>query len=71
MKAIIKFNGGVGALLCNKCRIIIAYGTKHDKDKRHYCQQCEAARPWKALLRKFLEKEYDDDDFTGPHGVPA
>ena len=35
----IKFNGGVGALLCNKCDVIIATGTKHE-DREHYCMKC-------------------------------
>lgn len=39
-KAIVKFNGGRGALLCNKCRVIIAYGFDH-KDKEHFCNKCK------------------------------
>jgi len=39
MKALIKFNGGQGALLCNKCKVIIAYGFKHE-NKKHYCAEC-------------------------------
>jgi hypothetical protein len=38
--AIVKFNGGAGALLCNGCRVIIDYGFKH-KDVEHYCSKCE------------------------------
>lgn len=38
-KAIVKFNGGSGALLCSTCRKIIAYGFEH-KDKDHYCDKC-------------------------------
>jgi hypothetical protein len=38
--AIVKFNGGTGALLCNQCRIILAYGLRH-KDVEHYCKDCE------------------------------
>ena len=38
-KAIIKFNNGNGALLCNKCRVIIATGFDHE-DKEHYCKEC-------------------------------
>ena len=38
--AIVKFNSGVGALLCNGCQIIIAYGFNH-KDVPHYCEDCE------------------------------
>lgn len=36
----IKLNGGIGALLCNNCSVILATGTKHE-DREHYCQECE------------------------------
>jgi hypothetical protein len=39
-QAIVKFNGGTGALLCNGCRVIIDYGFNH-KDVEHYCSKCE------------------------------
>ena len=39
----VKFNGGTGALLCNQCRVILAYGFKH-KDVEHYCKDCEKVR---------------------------
>lgn len=35
----VKFNGGRGALLCDGCSVIIAYGTKHE-DRKHYCMKC-------------------------------
>lgn len=38
--AVVKFNSGTGALLCNGCRVIVAYGFRH-KDVEHYCSQCE------------------------------
>lgn len=38
--AIVKFNGGRGALLCNQCSVIIDYGFNH-KDVEHYCSKCE------------------------------
>ena len=38
--AIVKFNGGTGALLCNGCKVIINYGLRH-KDVEHYCKDCE------------------------------
>ena len=41
--AIVKFNGGRGALLCNQCSIILAYGVRH-KDVEHYCKDCEKVR---------------------------
>jgi hypothetical protein len=39
-RAIIKFNGGRGALLCNRCRIIVREGTEHE-DIEHYCDECK------------------------------
>jgi len=36
----VRFNGGTGALLCNQCRVILAYGLRH-KDVEHYCKDCE------------------------------
>ncbi len=39
-KAIVKFNGGYGALLCNRCRKIIATGIRHE-DVEHYCDECK------------------------------
>ena len=35
----VKFNGGRGALLCDGCSVIIAYGFKHE-DRKHYCPTC-------------------------------
>lgn len=35
----VKYNNGNGALLCNECRTIIAYGFDHT-DKEHYCPKC-------------------------------
>jgi predicted Zn-dependent protease with MMP-like domain len=36
----VKFNNGRGALLCNKCRIIIDYGFDHE-DTLHLCDKCK------------------------------
>jgi len=38
-KAIVKFDNGNGALLCNGCSIIIARGFEH-QDREHYCTMC-------------------------------
>jgi len=38
-QAIVKFNNGTGALLCNGCSTIIAYGIEH-QDREHYCTMC-------------------------------
>ena len=35
-RAIVKFNNGNGALLCNRCRKILAEGFRHT-DLEHYC----------------------------------
>lgn len=37
--AVVKFEEGIGTLLCNGCGIIIAEGTKHE-DREHYCTMC-------------------------------
>ncbi|HZQ14062.1 MAG TPA: hypothetical protein VFB31_14755 [Pseudolabrys sp.] len=42
-KAVVKFNGGNGALLCNACGIIVRDGIWHD-DVEHYCDDCRARR---------------------------
>ena len=39
-RAIWRFNNGHGALLCNRCRIIIREGTEHE-DVEHYCASCK------------------------------
>lgn len=36
--AIVKFNGGNGALICNKCHVIIKLGLDHE-DKKHFCDK--------------------------------
>lgn len=42
----VRFNNGNGALLCNRCRIIIAYGFDHE-DEFHFCEECEPhKREW-------------------------
>ena len=37
--AIVKFNAGKGALLCNGCKTVIATGFEHE-DREHYCDAC-------------------------------
>ena len=41
--AIVKFNNGNGALLCNRCGVIVANGFRHE-DRKHYCSEC-AGKP--------------------------
>jgi hypothetical protein len=38
-RAVWKFNGGNGALLCNRCGVIIATGIDHE-DVEYYCVEC-------------------------------
>lgn len=38
-KAVVKFNNGRGACLCNRCNIILSYGTDHH-DTERYCGDC-------------------------------
>jgi hypothetical protein len=35
----VRFNNGNGALLCNRCQIIVDYGFEHE-DRLHYCDKC-------------------------------
>ena len=35
----VKFNGGTGACLCNRCSVILSYGTDHT-DVDRYCGKC-------------------------------
>lgn len=37
--ATVKWNSGEGALLCDKCSVILATGFLHE-DKKHYCKDC-------------------------------
>ena len=40
-RAIVKYNGGAGALLCSKCRVILATGFDYP-DVPHICSRCDA-----------------------------
>lgn len=58
----IRFNSGVGALLCNRCSIIIAYGFVHE-DKYHFCEACEPhAQEWALDELSKQTQEWEDDD---------
>jgi hypothetical protein len=37
--AIVKFNSGMGAVLCNNCRTIVKTGFRVE-DKEHLCTKC-------------------------------
>jgi hypothetical protein len=47
VRAIVKWNSGRGALLCNCCSKILAYGFEHE-DKEHYCEDEECILNWRA-----------------------
>ena len=36
----IRYNNGMGALVCNRCFLILEYGFEHE-DKFHFCSECE------------------------------
>jgi hypothetical protein len=38
-KAVVKFNNGNGACVCNKCHVILSYGFDHN-DVERYCETC-------------------------------
>lgn len=46
--AIVKFNGGFGALLCNKCFHIIKedFDIAEIEDREHLCKTCEMNANW-------------------------
>jgi len=52
-RAIVKWNGGNGALLCNHCMLIIDEGLDQN-DVEHYCDECksEGIDNWKDALTK-------------------
>ena len=49
--AIVKWNGGRGALLCNRCRTIIAEGIRHP-DVEHFCDDCSRGHTPLAYMLK-------------------
>lgn len=53
----VRYNNGNGALLCNTCSVIIAYGFDHE-DKEHYCGKCIVNhRPVEFVIEH--DEEYD------------
>ena len=42
-RAIIKFNNGRGALLCNRCRVILKedFNPSTIEDKEYFCIECK------------------------------
>lgn len=42
--AILKFDNGLGALLCNQCSKVVATGFSHE-DRIHLCEDCAKLHP--------------------------
>lgn len=53
----IRFNNGNGALLCNECRVIVAYGYDHE-DKFHFCDKCENTHKWRLITVNSFYRTY-------------
>jgi len=51
----VKFNSGNGALLCDGCSVIIAYGFEHE-DRKHYCPMCMSGK-CTTRNKKWMEQE--------------
>lgn len=52
---VIKFNGGLGAILCNKCAKIIKTGRDFDEIERQYCSSSIEDENYKNVI-KILNK---------------
>ena len=55
----VRFNNGNGALLCNRCSIIIDYGFDHE-DKFRFCKKCEHYAYY--YVRNLEEGSPDEND---------
>ena len=60
--AIVKFNNGNGALLCNSCHTIIDYGFDHE-DKVYICENCNMEKSLFHDQYEFLQAG-DVEQFT-------
>ena len=40
-----KFNGGIGAIICDNCRVIIKEGANSTDADEHLCGLCESGKP--------------------------
>ncbi len=60
----IKFNGGRGALLCNKCNHIIRedFDPKTIEDKEYICDRCEFNASW--IIRGLVKTPTIRDDLA-------
>lgn len=55
----IRWNNGIGALLCNSCSVVLRQGFNHE-DKEHYCKDCQEARDSAKQKLKEAEKAGDN-----------
>jgi hypothetical protein len=62
VKAILKLNGGRGALLCNGCSVILSYGSDHNTKTEHYCGECYNDY----MGRKMIEDK--ENEVASPYG---
>jgi len=62
-----KFNGGIGAVICNKCRVIIDEGLSYKEYEEYYndpkgdlcpsCHEKRGGKDAKKKVRKWLLKD--------------
>ena len=61
MRAIIKFNGGAGAILCHNCTVIIKENlTKEESEGKTdlmYCEKCDRALKINKIKRGIQKNE--------------
>ena len=57
--AIVKWNGGRGALLCSRCHTIIREGFLHT-DAEHFCDDCSVMGGSGASVREIDHKDPDE-----------
>jgi len=76
IKPIIKFNGGRGALLCNKCRVIIKEDLTKDELEGNtpltHCTKCKPELYNTHKMRKIrLLKIEEKEDALVPNNIPV
>lgn len=57
----VRFNNGNGALLCNNCKYILAYGFEHE-DKYHYCNDLCHNKHEEKLHKEALNNNYSHNE---------
>ena len=61
----VKYNNGNGALLCNRCSVIISYGFEH-VDDYHFCKEC-----YEEQRMQYLQDLLDSDEVKYALGTIA